>query len=377
VRVPEPVMRPPDNDNVFTVFVKFELLRVPPATLSTEEEERLWDAPMERLPELRFTLPAAREPFNCRTPAVMERDPENVLEPESVSWAVPALVSALVPLRMPLIETALSMERMESAERTPGPVNVRVPEVEGLPSAKVPARANALDKVRAVEESLETRPPDRLRVPEPKALLFPARRVPLLREIPPENPLALERVSAEEPLLTIWPLPETRPLKLVPSEPLSVSTLLELPKLTVPAPAIEAISWELLRKSTPPEDTVTALEVARALPPWRTSEPPLTVVVPRKLLAPESVKTPSPDLLSEPGPTRLPEKVPLAAPPIVSNTLDPTFTVPAVPVIKPTVSLDKIWRVAAEPPNVIEPASAIAFPPLRTSVPPLMVVSPV
>lgn len=262
------MIRPLDNDNELMVLVKLELLRVPPATLREEKAERIWEAPMERLPEFTFMLAAAREPFNCRTPLAMDSEPEKVFAPESVNWAGPAFVRALVPLRMPLMKTALSMERMESAERTPGPVNVRVPEVEGLPRATLPARANALEKVRAVVESLEMRPPKMESVPEPKALLLPASSEPAVSNTPPAKVLDPEMTNAEEPLLMTRPsVLAIMPLKVVFEEPLSVRVLPPVPKLRAPAPAMDAISREALIKRDAPEETVTALETARALPP--------------------------------------------------------------------------------------------------------------
>ena len=119
-----------------------------------------------------------------------------------------------------LSTTALSTFNVASPVNSVAPDKVRVPELVGLPNPKVPESESAFVRVRAVVESLEMRPPLKDKVPEPKAVLVPAARVPAERETPPPKALAPVRVRVEPPDLTSIP---AAPLK-VPA-----NTLLEVP----------------------------------------------------------------------------------------------------------------------------------------------------
>ena len=98
-------------------------------------------------------------PAIVRMPALTVVVPVKVFTPASVSWPAPALLNPNAPLTTPFKATALSTVSATLEARVTAPPIVRVPAFATLPNPSVPESVSALLKLRAVAESLETRPP--------------------------------------------------------------------------------------------------------------------------------------------------------------------------------------------------------------------------
>ena len=82
------------------------------------------------------------------------------------------MVSAKAPPITPPNVTALSMVRAVSAVRADAPLKVRVPVLLALPKAREPESDRVFVIVKAVAELEEKRPPEKVKVPVPKAALL-------------------------------------------------------------------------------------------------------------------------------------------------------------------------------------------------------------
>ena len=134
-------------------------------------------------PELEVSWPL---PEVMSDPVLTVVAPVKADEPESVREPLPVLVRPAAPDTAPEKVTSATVVSVRSVEpRSTVPLKVRAPTLPVEPKVISPPRIKALPKERAVEPIPERVPALSVRLPGPKALLFPAKSEPALSVVPP------------------------------------------------------------------------------------------------------------------------------------------------------------------------------------------------
>jgi hypothetical protein len=157
-------------------------------------------------------LISALPPLSVRIPASTFVGPLKVFTPLKFNSSAPAFVKLYAPLTTPLNVAALATVNVVAAPSATFPLKVSAPLLVASPKPSVPIIANSFASVRAVAESLETRPPLKVTVPVPSAALSPTWIAPSLKVTPPPNVFARLSVNTALPVFTRLPAPLMSPL---------------------------------------------------------------------------------------------------------------------------------------------------------------------
>ena len=299
----------------------------PPATFCTSSV----------VPEPREIVLLAREAPTPRTrvPPRSEVDPVKVFAPFSVRVASPPLLKLYAPPTAPLSVVSLAMFKVVSAVSVVFEANVSAPLLKASPRNTVLEKDTAFAIVRCVRESLERRPPLKVRVPVPSAASLPSWIVPALKATPPVKGFEPLRTKVPGSLFTSDPFPSMTPPK-VPEARLNAVAF----RFRAPAPLREAMVCAAVLRFVVPSSVkavVTASEAVsltfktakvptdtfcpvRNAEPASVSEPLATVVAPVYPLEPVSVRRPAPAL----------NRLPAADPSLSKPVKLPLLTVSAV-----------------------------------------------
>ena len=253
---------------------------------------------------------SALPPLSVSVPRFTCVSPVNEFQPLKVNSLAPLFTNPPGPLTTPDRPTTLSMFIVVVLLSIATPVIFRSPLFTTSPSPTVPDRINPLAAVRAVPESLLILPVPIVTFPTPNPLLWPRRRTPLFKTIPPLNVFDPLRVNAPDPFL--------------------VSELLT--PLTVP-PSTTSLSTVSVR--LPPN---VAFPARTSVPPSAASP---SAICPVKLSAFETVLSPAPSPLRRPAFNR--------SDPVPNARSLPSLSVPAVSVVPPLYEFVPL-RVSAPKP---------------------------
>ena len=204
----------------------------------------------------------------------------------------------------------------------------------------------------------------------------PKAKVPALTVVSPVKVFRPDSVTV--PLVVLFKPAE--PAKAALTEPACMSkavVLVKVPLAIMPPVSCtpSTVSLNPPKSKLPPLTTNALVSANRSAAP-KARVPALTVVVPMKVLAPDSVSVPLPCLVKPPVPPMAPANVVLFASPAVSVLLPKVTVVPVTPDKEPMVSLAPRVKFAPVVSKITAPVLRIALPPDKASVPALTVVAP-
>ena len=243
------------------------------------------------VPEPREIVLLAREAPTPRTrvPPRSEVDPVKVFAPFSVRVASPPLLKLYAPPTAPLSVVSLAMFKVVSAVKIAFEASVSAPLLVASPRNTVLERDTAFVIVRCARESLESRPPLKIKVPVPSAASLPTWTVPELKATPPVNRLEPLRTNVPGALFTSDPLPSMTPPK-VPEARLNAVVF----RFRAPPPLSEAIVCAAVLRFTVPLKVKAVFSSSEAVSlTFNTPKVPTDTFCPVRNADPASVREPA------------------------------------------------------------------------------------
>ena len=352
-KVKEPVTEPAPAP-VRTLALPEELFSVPPEIASVPPPR----APVE---------------FRFRVPAVIDRPPEKVLAPESVSDPPTSEAEAkpLSPLKVAVPELMVTVP----------PIEGLLPEAVSVPplSVKAPLMVFAPDRVRVAEVPVSdvrvllpviTKVVPEAAVTAPMVPPVPIFRMPAFKANVPSTVTAPEIVNAPLPALVSpkLPAPSVREPTVRTREAVETVAVKDCPRVATPVPKLR--SWVPVKVKEPFQFVALFAKVSAATEELSrmVRAPTVSAPVPRASAEP-SLSVPAP-IVTPPLPVFVPESVSVPAP--VLRTGAPKLTLPVTFSEEvPVPSTDQVWLRAPPDVEVTSGAEIVTAPAFAaTTMPP-------